>query len=135
ESPQAHYPGSDNYLGSLFNPRLTIPMLTSMPTPSNTAVNAALPQRSSTVSSTNAPRGCSLKCIKCSYVSRDMTTLMEHLDSHFPVRTFLCVDCTMPFPGPRELQEHQYSGLCPFKDATKQELNSLPGVAKDNNVS
>ncbi|XP_042885326.1 WAS/WASL-interacting protein family member 3-like [Penaeus japonicus] len=58
-----------------------------------------------------------LKCINCEYVTTDMTTLLDHLDSHYSVRTFLCVHCTRAFPGPRELHGHSQPGQCPFREA------------------
>ncbi|XP_071537505.1 uncharacterized protein [Panulirus ornatus] len=57
-----------------------------------------------------------LKCINCDYVTNDMSTLLDHLDTHFPVRTFLCVHCTQAFPGPRQLQAHAQPGQCPYRD-------------------
>ncbi|XP_066938078.1 uncharacterized protein [Macrobrachium rosenbergii] len=51
------------------------------------------------------------RCVLCEFVTRDMNVLMEHIDSHFPVRTYICIHCTCLFSGPEELQEHS----CPFR--------------------
>ncbi|XP_064104208.1 uncharacterized protein LOC135214025 [Macrobrachium nipponense] len=51
------------------------------------------------------------RCVLCEFVTRDMNVLMEHIDSHFPVRTYMCIHCTCLFSGPQELQEHS----CPFR--------------------
>ncbi|XP_068221611.1 uncharacterized protein [Palaemon carinicauda] len=51
------------------------------------------------------------RCVLCGYVTSDMNILMDHIDSHFPVRTYFCIQCTGLFSGQQELQEHN----CPFK--------------------
>nr|XP_027216245.1 zinc finger protein 575-like [Penaeus vannamei] len=104
---------SSSRLGSLLSPALATPpaSLASLPPP------PATPEPGTGDQSKENPAGVRpLKCINCEYVTTDMTTLLDHLDSHYSVRTFLCVHCTRAFPGPRELNAHNQPGQCPYRE-------------------
>lgn len=55
-----------------------------------------------------------VKCINCNYVTDDLHVLMDHLDTHYPVKTYLCIYCYQSFPGQLELSRHHQMRECPF---------------------
>ncbi|XP_063615661.1 zinc finger protein 575-like [Penaeus indicus] len=103
-------------LGSLLSPALATPPASLAPLPPPPATPEPAMQGTGDQSKENPASVRPLKCINCEYVTTDMTTLLDHLDSHYSVRTFLCVHCTRAFPGPRELHAHNQPGQCPYRE-------------------
>ncbi|CAM1321017.1 Uncharacterised protein r2_g2934 [Pycnogonum litorale] len=47
-----------------------------------------------------------LKCICCSFVTSSMHSLMDHIDIHFPVKSFVCIHCLQNLRSEIELNRH-----------------------------